>query len=72
MLHVPETAPPAAAPVTDDRPVLLLLAALCELARKDASAGDAEAAHFLAELAACRPRRLRRVAEGPAPLPAAA
>ena len=40
---------------TDDGPAALLLAAVCELARKDAAAGDAVAGAWLAELASVRP-----------------
>lgn len=46
----------------DDLPALGLLAALVELARRDANAGDAEAAAWLAELQAARPRSLRLLA----------
>ena len=40
---------------TNDTPAVLLLAAVAKQARKDASAGDAVAGAWLAELASVRP-----------------
>jgi hypothetical protein len=39
--------------------VLALLAALCAVAQRDAKRGDPKARAWLAELQACRPRKVR-------------
>ena len=44
---------------TDDAPAVALCAAVCEVAVKDAQAGDSSALQWLAELRAHRPRSSR-------------
>jgi hypothetical protein len=43
----------------DPDAVLRLLAVLCEVARRDAERGSLQARAWLAELQACRPKRVR-------------
>lgn len=61
MVELSGSYPPPSAPANDDRCALALLAALVELARKDADRGDVKAAAWLADLAAQRPRGAVRI-----------
>ena len=54
-----QSQPSADAADTDDRGALLLAAAVAERARADAARGDTDAAQWLAELRAHRPKSPR-------------